>query len=223
MFLDSNPERERILSMLARPGYSWHLADSWRVFSPRPRGTTIVELPNTAIAPGGISAGALRVCERTEREERRVYVDGPLGAVPMTEFFALYVRIQALQFFEIDAGYEGRRLKIGQMIVRRAEWIREGRDIPRFDRSGSSSYRRMLAWLREMGAPRYLFVKVPHEKPLYVDSASPGCMENLRRALHDAPRARISEMLPAPEALWMRNSDDAPCTSELRLVFEPRA
>ena len=86
-------------------------------------------------------------------------------------------------------------------------------------------------WMRKNGLPRFVFVRVPIEvKPFYLDFDSPVYVEifcrMVRRMLashrSDEP-ITMTEMLPGPDQLWLRDSDGRAYTSELRIVAkDPR-
>jgi hypothetical protein len=86
-------------------------------------------------------------------------------------------------------------------------------------------------WMRERGLPRFVFVRVPVEvKPFYLDFDSPVYVEifckMVRRMLasHRADEPiTMTEMLPGPDQLWLRDADGRAYTSELRIVAkDPR-
>ncbi|MFI6096382.1 hypothetical protein ACIA8G_12550 [Lentzea sp. NPDC051213] len=114
----------------------------------------------------------------------------------------------------IDLGAHTPRITIDGVVYQRARWrvALPARAGERFDQ-----------WLavqrirRELGLPRYVFVKHPAEpKPLYVDFADPVSVLDLARL----PEAEVlvSEMLPAPDQLWWRVDGEAQC-AEFRTGF----
>jgi hypothetical protein len=79
--------------------------------------------------------------------------------------------------------------------------------------------RRVGAWARRIGLPRYVFGVVPHEpKPFYVDLGSPIYIDIFLSYLANATALGLSEMLPAHGELWLSDVDGRSYTSELRFA-----
>jgi hypothetical protein len=85
------------------------------------------------------------------------------------------------------------------------------------------------AWRQRLGIPRRAFVKVPVEpKPCFVDFDSPIYVEKLIRFLRVTAGAgpehsvSLSEMVPGPDKLWLRDQEGNRYTSELRLALLDR-
>jgi hypothetical protein len=74
--------------------------------------------------------------------------------------------------------------------------------------------------------PRYLFARSPLEqKPFYVDLAAPLMVRNLSRVLRalaknpaNAAVVELSEMLPAPDELWLTDPHGRHRTTEFRFA-----
>ncbi|MEV7185629.1 lantibiotic dehydratase [Kitasatospora sp. NPDC093102] len=122
------------------------------------------------------------------------------------------------------------RIRCGRIVLHRERWRipaealrgwspgvhRSKGDAPEF-----AAARRLR---RELGLPRHGFLKIPGEpKPVYVDWDSPLIVRQVfRLARKTASPLEFSEMLPAPEHLWL-DIDGERHTSELRCaVFSHR-
>ena len=87
-------------------------------------------------------------------------------------------------------------------------------------------FRRVRRWQLATGLPRYVFVSTPVEKkPFLVDFASLAAVDVFARAVRrtqdgagDAATLKLSEMLPAPDQLWLTDADGGRRTAEFRLV-----
>ncbi|MGW7445850.1 lantibiotic dehydratase [Kitasatospora sp. NPDC054795] len=123
------------------------------------------------------------------------------------------------------------RIRCGRIVLHRERWRipaealrgwspgvhRSKGDAPEF-----AAARRLR---RDLGLPRHGFLKIPGEpKPVYVDWESPLIVRQvLRLARRTAVPLEFSEMLPAPEHLWL-DIDGERHTSELRCaVFSRRS
>ncbi|MET8540788.1 lantibiotic dehydratase [Kitasatospora sp. NPDC004799] len=123
------------------------------------------------------------------------------------------------------------RIRCGRIVLHRERWRfpaealrgwspgvhRSKGDAPEF-----AAARRLR---RELGLPRRGFLKIPGEpKPVYVDWDSPLIVRQVvRLARRTADPLEFSEMLPAPEHLWL-DIDGERHTSELRCaVFSRRS
>jgi hypothetical protein len=109
---------------------------------------------------------------------------------------------------------------IGGVTVSRRQWrmdpatltfAREARGVAQF-----AGARR---WARDLGLPRWVFVKTPEEvKPVFVDFDSLIYVEQLAKLARAASRIAISEMLPDPKHLWLPDAASELYTSELRML-----
>jgi hypothetical protein len=71
----------------------------------------------------------------------------------------------------------------------------------------------------ELGLPRFVFARVSGErKPFLVDTDCPFAVELLAHFVRSAPDVTLEEMLPAPEALWLRD-ERGRYTCEIRVQF----
>lgn len=119
------------------------------------------------------------------------------------------------------------RIMIDRLVVCRESWSFFASDL-RFMQYEDESQRFLEArrWMQEHKLPRFVFVRVPVEvKPFYVDFSSPVYVEifvkMIRRMLaskHAHQAITVSEMLPAPDQLWLPDSEGNVYSSELRMV-----
>lgn len=145
----------------------------------------------------------------------------------MIEFFAdAFSAMLSGQFSLTPPAAHTPRMTIDRLIIARETWtfaaqqlafVREKQEWQRF-----SGARR---WVKELGIPRFIFVKIPDEvKPFYIDLSSPLYVELLvkavRRILQADPTKKviISEMLPTPHQNWLTDADGQRYTCELRCV-----
>jgi hypothetical protein len=134
--------------------------------------------------------------------------DGRLLAVSRRHRFDLLtvferrIKLRAATAFSLgDGAALSPRRSLGHLVLQRAQW--------RVPPEG----------IGELDLPERVFVRVPSEiKPIYVDFTSPVSREMLTRFTQGAPHVTISEMLPTPEGLWLRDAEGRTYTSELRLI-----
>jgi lantibiotic biosynthesis dehydratase-like protein len=133
----------------------------------------------------------------------------------LLRIFERRMKLLAAAAFSLSDGsdVEPRRY-LGPLVVQRAQWRVKTLPDSRID-----------AWRMELGMPQRVFVRVPREmKPIYVDFASPVSVEMLRRFARGATSISISEMLPGPGGLWLRDRQGNSYTSELRMMaVDPKA
>ncbi len=124
------------------------------------------------------------------------------------------------------------RVTIDRLVVSRESWRLEVGQIPWL--AGKRAEDRFIearAWGQELGMPRFVFFNLPIEpKPCFLDFDSPLSLDIFSRRLRKASElkgaaalAKISEMLPRPDQLWLHDAEGRHYTSELRLVaVDPR-
>src|SRR5215213_39411 len=119
------------------------------------------------------------------------------------------------------------RVTIDRLVVQREAWSFSAADLEFAHRKEEADrFAGLQRWAREHGIPRFVFVKAPLEpKPFYVDLESPilinfftkNVRHTLSRELKDT-LITISEMIPAPDQLWVTDALGQRYTSELRMV-----
>jgi len=102
------------------------------------------------------------------------------------------------------------RLTLGRVVLFRERWV-FGRDRhpERREAAGPRWFERLERWRRQYELPARVFVgSSRHGKPFFVDLTSPLMAELFRRflvSLDDADRCVLSEMLPGPDELWLKD------------------
>jgi hypothetical protein len=120
------------------------------------------------------------------------------------------------------------RITIDRLVVARESWSFYPTDLDFLPASMSQAESFLAArrWKHANDLPRFVFFKIPEEtKPCFLDFDSPLSLENfrrmVRRMLRDEQKSAsvlLSEMLPAPEHLWLSDAEGRRYTSEIRLV-----
>jgi Lantibiotic dehydratase, N terminus len=108
------------------------------------------------------------------------------------------------------------RIVCGNVVLFRARWTFTGARLPPLTRGGeplgeADFFLELARWRSRNGLPQHVFVHTQAEpKPFYVDLASPVLTDLLRRAVVNAVSDgeaifHVTEMLPGPEELWVRD------------------
>jgi hypothetical protein len=146
-------------------------------------------------------------------------------ATPLVQFVAdLLVGQIADRFHPFADGGHLPRITIDRLVVCRERWELEAGELAFAGLAGDDARfagaRRMR---RDHAMPRFVFVRSPVEpKPVYVDFDSPALVESLARMVRHAGESTapftITEMLPDPSQLWLRDAEGRRYTSELRII-----
>lgn len=111
------------------------------------------------------------------------------------------------------------RLTVGKVVYQRATWRFSGNEIPRLDDPKQSGLELLFSfhrWREQHGIPRFAFVVLDTQtKPLLVDFRNVFSLEAFCAKLSKSSRAVVSEMLPGPDDLWLRDGAGR-YTSEFR-------
>ncbi|MGW7316435.1 hypothetical protein [Streptomyces sp. NPDC054865] len=122
------------------------------------------------------------------------------------------------------------RVSVGDVVMLRAEWDVTADDwlcgaegVGGSGGGGFEQFRRIRERQRARGIPDFVFARIPGEvKPYCVNLAAALSVEFLAAALRRAGGAVLSEMVPGPDQLWLRDggsgSGGAYCT-ELRTLW----
>jgi hypothetical protein len=117
--------------------------------------------------------------------------------------------------FEAEGVERWPRFVSGRFVLFRRRWVfRPGRG-PRLPQEGTAPdaaaadfFAAVARWRRAHGLPRQAFVHTSKDpKPFYADFRSPLFVDLLRRALEadETPTLEVTEMLPGPEEMWVRD------------------
>jgi lantibiotic biosynthesis dehydratase-like protein len=119
------------------------------------------------------------------------------------------------------------RISIDRLVIKRESWSFSPAELQFAQRADPEDiFLQVRQWALANNIPRFTFFKVPVEnKPAYLDLDSPILVSifaklvrrTLDAALPDA-RVTLSEMLPAPEQLWLKDKNNQRYTSEFRMV-----
>ena len=128
----------------------------------------------------------------------------------------------ASRFPQVWLGDRAPRITVGRLVAQRAAWRLNGEELTGGRaRDGMASFSAVQRVRALRGLPRWVYAHVPGEpKPLCVDLDSPLAAEALASVVcAGAPGpVTVREMLPEPEALWLRRGGQS-VTSELRLAM----
>jgi hypothetical protein len=119
------------------------------------------------------------------------------------------------------------RINFDRLVVCRETW-RFTPDEATFacEKSETDRFINARRWMHAHGLPRFVFVKTPaEEKPFYVDLASPVSVEILSKSIRrvsdsdsSEPLITVTEMLPAPDEIWLTDRQGRRYTCEFRIV-----
>lgn len=119
------------------------------------------------------------------------------------------------------------RITVDRLVIFRERWFLAASGLNFVDlEEECDRYLEVRRWATNCGFPRRVFVSIPNEtKPFYVDFDSHVYTEILvkmlrkeRAAAQGRRMVSITEMLPTPDQLWLRDAGRNTYTSELRLV-----
>lgn len=194
----------------------------------------MLEFPGAPAAPDrqSLPIGSLVVERVGESLSARVPNGGP--SFGLVEMLAGLLSEEIVNCFGMPApGNHRPRVTIEGLVVCRESWTLHPSAIE-FANDKDAVYRFVAArrWANELGMPRFVFYRVPGEKkPCFLDWESRIYVSLFANAVQRAaeklslgtsethpPSVIISEMLPAPDQLWLTDAEGARYTSELRIV-----
>lgn len=173
-------------------------------------------LPAAGLLVNADGAGGLRVTDT---------VSGRSAGV--LEFFAEFVTAVVVNHFRVrEPALHSSRVRLDDLVVARRSWRLPAADLVALGEGAGHRRLALRRHLEALGVPRYAFYMTAAEpKPSYVDLLAPLHLYHLdaaaRRILRersDAAYVDLSEMLPAPDQLWLTDPDGRRYTSELRVV-----
>lgn len=119
------------------------------------------------------------------------------------------------------------RISIDQLVISRETWRFSPSDLTfAFEKNEASRFLGARRWARNHGIPRLVFTKMPVErKPCFVDFDSPIYLDLfsklVRRTAEEGEvdaTISLSEMLPGPDEVWLKDAEGQRYTSEFRIV-----
>ncbi|MEW6434329.1 MAG: lantibiotic dehydratase [Myxococcota bacterium] len=189
---------------LAKDARRWHVDLGFRATSPLP------------------PARVLRVADLVVRRHRGelVVTKGAFRA-PLLAVLERRMKLRAAGELHPFAWTAHRpRLWLDGVVVAREAWRAATASLAWAASSdGRERFLGATAWAAARGFPRFVFVRSPAEvKPVYVDFESPALVDLLCRFVRGAPEVVVTEMLPAPDALWLPDADGKRFVCELRML-----
>jgi hypothetical protein len=144
------------------------------------------------------------------------------------EFFGeilSFTTAHAMEF--ISGGNHIPRVVVDRLVICRESWSFLATELNFIDEKNEDErFLEVRRWMRRHGLPRFVFAKAPVEvKPIYVDFDSLIYVEMLTKMIRRTLASdrvhepiAVTEMLPAPHELWLRDHEGCQYTSELRIV-----
>jgi lantibiotic biosynthesis dehydratase-like protein len=116
--------------------------------------------------------------------------------------------------FEAEGVEVWPRFRCGRIVMSRRRWRFNAERMPRGGAGGigAAHFVEVARWRERHGLPRHVFVHSSVDpKPFYVDLESPLFVEQMLRAVPNAEGSaaatfHVTEMLPAPDELWARDT-----------------
>jgi len=143
---------------------------------------------------------------------------------PVTEFLGEFLTAMVVNRFRLRSpAPHHQRLTFDDVIVERESWWVPAGELQAICVDGTDYRCAALAQaLRALGCPRYLFGSLAgQQKPVFIDIQAPLLLRGFAKLLRNEPQdamVRLVEMVPEPGALWLRDQNGDPVTSEFRLV-----
>lgn len=117
------------------------------------------------------------------------------------------------------------RVSIDKLVISRESWTFTPNEIScAYEKTDSSRFLAARRWAQSHGIPRFVFVKATTEvKPVFLDFDSPIYLDIFSKIVRRAggtedAQVVVSEMLPAPDQVWLPCAAGHHYTSELRVV-----
>ena len=119
------------------------------------------------------------------------------------------------------------RIALDDLVIRRESWSFFAGEVNFIhEKNEHDRFLEVRRWMRKHAMPRFVFARLPMEvKPFYVDFDNPIYLEILTKKIRKTLASNgshepitITEMLPAPDELWLPDHKGYRYTSELRIV-----
>lgn len=134
--------------------------------------------------------------------------------------------------FDAEAVGHWPRVSSGRVVLFRERWSFAAAEVPGAGarRIDFARFADVARWRARHALPRHVFVHTSREpKPFYVDLESPLFVEAMLRSFAagdgpaEAPVLHVTEMMPGPEALWVRDGHGRYASEFLLPVAQPGA
>ena len=122
------------------------------------------------------------------------------------------------------------RFVCGRVVLFRERWVLREDGLPKLPAKGPAQdtefFLEVGRWRRRHGLPRLVFVHTRYDpKPFHVDLDSPILVDLLRRAVASLSGKEeawlfVTEMIPGPEDLWIRDASGAAYATELLIQLD---
>lgn len=106
------------------------------------------------------------------------------------------------------------RIEIGDTVYQRERWRLAGDQLPRYDAADDefTIFLKIRRMQQRHRLPRFVFYRIASEKkPLFLDFDNHLLVELFHSSLADNTEVVFSEMMPAPDGLWMRDDEGRYC------------
>ncbi|HEV2863289.1 MAG TPA: lantibiotic dehydratase [Pyrinomonadaceae bacterium] len=178
-------------------------------------------MPDRTLAIGEfvVEESGGELCARTR--------DGRLRFEIVELFGALFSVLAASYFKVLPPGRHTPRVTVDRLVVSRESWRFPAEELHfAHHKAEAERFVDLQRWARAHGVPRFVFVKAPIEpKPFYVDFESPILVNFFTKTVRQTVKeggaqqaVSVTEMLPAPDQLWLPDAEGRLYTSELRIV-----
>lgn len=180
-----------------------------------------IELPGQRARAGAEVIHLRELTVRWDSEERRFVLRWAPGGVEVVPVISSGVSPEGFVSFLVEIGRQGLqplswfpgfdvpgidrwpRFTTGRLVLFRRRWTLSPGEPPE---DGAAFFAEVARWRRRHGIPRHVFVHTTADlKPFYVDLESPLFVDLLRRALAGEATLHLTEMLPGPDEMWVRD------------------
>lgn len=121
--------------------------------------------------------------------------------------------------FKVEIGDWTPRIMIGDVVYQRERWkvTRDGRWRKKYAGTSFELFYDMLKLRKELKMPEYVYVKLSTEpKPFLIDFHNYFLLEMWESFMQENQVAIVTEMLPAPEHLWLQDTEGTRYCAEIR-------
>jgi lantibiotic biosynthesis dehydratase-like protein len=157
----------------------WEAGEGRFVLCWEPRGIEVVPVISSGVSPEGFVSFLVEI--------------GRQGLQPLSWFPG----------FDVPGIDRWPRFTTGRLVLFRRRWTFGPDQLPE---EGPAFFAEVARWRRRRGIPRHVFVHTAADpKPFYADLESPLFVDLLRRALAGETTLYVTEMLPGPDEMWVRD------------------